>query len=123
LTPFHPNYTPVFIKLPRLADLSLTEVLPEEILDRRRLVHRGNQAISSDDSLVDASGVFDNMGRLLHGEGTGSGGSHSGQVSFAKRGGIRTGGSGDVEQIVLPGREISRTFSCVRLHWLVLVGV
>jgi hypothetical protein len=59
-----------------LADLSLTEVLPEEILDRRRLVRRGNQAISSDDSLVDTSGVFDNMGRLLHGEGTGSGGSH-----------------------------------------------
>lgn len=39
-----PNYTPVFAELPRPPDLSLVEMAPEEIVDRR-MVKRGDTAL------------------------------------------------------------------------------
>jgi hypothetical protein len=42
---FHPRYTPVFATLPRVADLSVASVEPEDISDHR-LVHKRNQAIT-----------------------------------------------------------------------------
>ena len=43
LKPFTPDFSPVFSTLPA-ADLSVTELTPEQVLDRR-LVKRGNAAI------------------------------------------------------------------------------
>lgn len=44
LKPYHPSYTPVFTTLPPLVDLTKTDIVPEEIIDRR-LVRKGNQAV------------------------------------------------------------------------------
>lgn len=44
LKPFHPNYTPVFKVLPRVADLTKTDIVPVAILDRR-LVRKGSHAV------------------------------------------------------------------------------
>lgn len=44
LKPFTPNYTPVYHELPQLVDLSVRQVEPEMIMDRR-LVQKGNKAI------------------------------------------------------------------------------
>lgn len=45
LKPFSPDYTPVYQDFPRIVDLSTVELVPEAIL-QRRLVKKGNQAIT-----------------------------------------------------------------------------
>jgi hypothetical protein len=44
LKPYDTSYTPVFTTLPPLVDLSRTDIVLEEILDRR-LVRKGNQVV------------------------------------------------------------------------------
>jgi len=44
LKPFLPNYTPVFSELPKVAELDASNLLPEEVLERR-LVKKGGKAI------------------------------------------------------------------------------
>ena len=44
LKPFHPDYTPVYSKLPSQVDLQAVDVEPESVLDHR-LVKKGNSAI------------------------------------------------------------------------------
>jgi hypothetical protein len=44
LKPFTPNYTLVFTELPSSVDLSVQELQPEQVLERR-LVRKGNKAI------------------------------------------------------------------------------
>jgi len=44
LKPFLPNYTPVFSVLPKVAELDIQDLLPEEILERR-LVKKGGKAV------------------------------------------------------------------------------
>lgn len=44
LKPFHPDYTPVFSELPKIADLDDKELEPETVL-QRRLVRKGNHAV------------------------------------------------------------------------------
>jgi len=44
LKPFLPNYTPVFSELPKVAELDVQDLLPEEVLERR-LVKKGGKAI------------------------------------------------------------------------------
>jgi len=44
LKPFTPNYSPVYSELPQLVDLSVHDLHPERVLDRR-LVKKGNQAV------------------------------------------------------------------------------
>jgi len=44
LKPFHPDYTPVYSKLPSQVDLQAVDVEPESVLDHR-LVKKGNAAI------------------------------------------------------------------------------
>jgi len=57
LKPFTPNYSPVYSDLPKLVDLSVHDLQPERILDRR-LVKKGNQVESS-------AGSISYMGRSL----------------------------------------------------------
>jgi hypothetical protein len=45
LKPFTPNYTPVYNTLPKVLDLEKENVEPEQIMERR-LVRKGNQAIT-----------------------------------------------------------------------------
>ena len=44
LKPFLSNYTPVFSELPKVAELDASNLLPEEVLERR-LVKKGGKAI------------------------------------------------------------------------------
>ena len=44
LKPFTPNFAPVYTDLPKLVDLSIQDLQPERVLDRR-LVKKGNQAV------------------------------------------------------------------------------
>lgn len=44
LKPFQPNYTPIFAELPKVTDLSISNTVPEVILERR-LVKKGNVAV------------------------------------------------------------------------------
>lgn len=44
LKPFHPDFTPVFSNLPKVTDLSATDIQPEAVL-QRRLVKKGNRAV------------------------------------------------------------------------------
>lgn len=65
LKPFTPNYTPVFSELPKLIDLSVHDLAPESILDRR-LVKKGGRAIPQVlDQVVGHPGGLCNMGRSL----------------------------------------------------------
>jgi hypothetical protein len=54
LKPFTPNYVPVFLELPHIADLENVNVQPMEILDRR-LVKKGSSAVTQ--VLVRWSGI------------------------------------------------------------------
>jgi len=44
LKSFHPNYTPVYVDLPKVRDLSIVDTRPKVILDRR-LVKKGSVAV------------------------------------------------------------------------------